>query len=103
MRQLLDEVDVDGERRQEDHRVDDVLLDQLHPEVDLLEPHKCHVKHVHVFGFGQVERIVVAAHDQRVPFVVLEGVCGRVRVVGFDAAECVRCRVCLICVIAKVT
>ena len=36
--QLLDQVDVDGERGEEDHWIDDVLLEKLHPQVDLFEP-----------------------------------------------------------------
>ena len=38
VRQLLDQVDVDGERGEKDHWIDDVLLEKLHPQVDLFEP-----------------------------------------------------------------
>ena len=59
MVQLLDQVDVDGERGEEDHRVDDVFLNQLHPEVDLLEPHD-------LGRLPDLELTVLVALEQRV-------------------------------------
>ncbi len=64
--------------------------------VYFLEPGQTNVEHIDYFVSGQIERVVIAADDYRMPFIVFECVGRRVRQLRFDSVEYICRRVSIL-------